>query len=527
MKKELYSDQVKALAFLKDRTKGVVFQPTGTGKSLIIYRHLAQAFFQEGAQVCVLASHRLMLNGQHLRDLFVELEVKLGAVGYILVGSSPLVEKEFHAPSYNRRLKELGLSYGDLLSSATNESKILREVSRHQQAGRKVILISTYHSLAKLQSLEINTLYCDEAHLLASEAYDSCFKSNFEVLKFRRSFFFTATPKDGHEESKVVAFLMNNEEIFGERHGLSFKASVNKGYIVKPVLHLAIPSNYERDKEYGKTVVNNLQFIREIYQAHRKWLHKVSSQPALIEPKLLVRCSSVDMMWDLHAAALACEELTGIHILAGASREGEGKKHQFNTLGIESRGSFLEEMKAMSSTQPALILHYDILSEGINVSGITGVVFLNDTLPTKPKVIQNTGRATRKHFLDAERFWRREIQVGDGQWIKPHCAVILPIFDVNAEHTTQEISKMIRGLRDEFGYDPAFYVSEGSDIAKSKPEDEELADLNVKKRKNSATLIEKIRNEIEQLENQDRLVEFRKALDQCVTVDEALSLLNW
>ena len=96
-----------------------------------------------------------------------------------------------------------------------------------------------------------------------------------------------------------------------------------------------------------------------------------------------------------------------------------------------------------------------------------------------------------------------EIKVGDGQWIKPNCAVIIPFWDSESDFTKEELSKQIKGLRDNFGYDPTYYVSIGSDIGSGKKKDD-MDELNKKDEKNKKSeLIEEIRHEIEVLDKEE------------------------
>lgn len=108
-------------------------------------------------------------------------------------------------------------------------------------------------------------------------------------------------------------------------------------------------------------------------------------------------------------------------------------------------------------------------------------------------------------------FREGKIKVGDGNWIKPYCSVIIPYYDRESEFTSRELARQIKSLRDNFGYDPIFYVSIGSDIGKGKvdPEIDELNDTDEKKRK--FAVIEEINHEIEMLyfEEQDEKEKLR------------------
>ena len=97
---------------------------------------------------------------------------------------------------------------------------------------------------------------------------------------------------------------------------------------------------------------------------------------------------------------------------------------------------------------------------------------------------------------------RGEIIVGDGNWIKPYCGVIIPYWDKESEFTTRELARQIRELRDNFSYDPIFYVSIGSDIGEGKKVDDidSLNKIELKSKK--IILIENILNEIEVMDKE-------------------------
>jgi len=502
-KNEMSVHQSNYLNKMLDYDKLTICMPTGTGKSRIIQGDIIDNIKEKTTDIFTIATHRLMLNTQHLSDLFNKLSIVLGAIGFIFVGSEEIDVNEFIKESgINKKMNELDLNFKDLISCTTISSEIEKEIERHKKEDRDVIIISTYHSLDRLKNINIQTIYCDEAHLLASEKEKSDFKNNFNQLNYERSYFFTATPKDANDETD--SFLMNNKKIFGERIGLTFNEAIKNGYIVSPIIHIAQPKNYDPTKNF-ETTDNYVKFIVEVFKAHEKWLNSVSFNPKMIAPKLLIKNPSVDLIWAIHKRLIEHPDLQGVNIFAGASRNDlSTDKHMKNNDGIKDRNDFLKEMQDMDSNEKAIILHYDILSEGINVPGITGVMFLSDKLPTLPKLLQNIGRATRLFFYDRERLLNKSINVDDlSKWIKPHCAVILPVLNAESNQTVNQISKSIKELRDNFGFDPTFYVSFGEDVSKSNGNDE-LESLNKNDKKEKPVLLEKIIHEIEELEKKEK-----------------------
>jgi hypothetical protein len=499
------SDQLKIFNEMQQDKKLQICIPTGGGKNYIMMMDILKHLIVTKEKIFAIASHRLMLNNQHMNDMFELFKPMIGSIGYIFVGSSEFDYTKFMTnPELNKLLFKKGLSYNEIISSVTNKFDLNKAVKSHLDSGRQVVILTTYHSLHTLKDLTIDSLYCDEAHTLASTEDSAQFRENFESVTTIRKYFLTATPKDVanlQENESTEFFLMNNKDVFGKRIGLNFKECVDKGYMVKPVWHVAMPSDFDPTLEF-KSIPNMVKFITEAFSVHTELLKKHSSDPSKIAPKILIKCPSVDDMWKIHSAMVG--KIPGVRICAGASRnESSGFNHFIDNRGIAERSKYLESIQEFKESDMAIVLHYDTMSEGINVSGFTGVMFLGGKLPTIIKTLQNTGRATRLHPVDRRRFMAGEIAVGDGNWIKQYCFVIIPYWDVESEFTAHELAKQIKGLRDNFGYDPSYYISVGSDIGEGKkPED--MSALNKKDEKDKKSkLIEEIRHEIEVLDKEE------------------------
>jgi hypothetical protein len=474
--------------------------PTGAGKGYLMMVDLLNQIISNDSKIFTISTHRLMLNTQHLNDIFEMLSDMIGDIGYVFVGSSKFdVNKYQENADFNKKLLEKGLSYNELVQSTTSMSEVDTLVSNHLNKGRKVVILTTYHSLNTLKNLEIDTIYNDEAHTLASESETAQFKENFNQIKYKRCFFFTATPKDCVEDTE--SFLMNNEDVFGKRIGLTFNECKNKGYIVNPVIHIAMPSNFTTDVNF-KSTENMAKFVEDTFLAHTEFIKEHSVDSSKISPKLLIKCPSVDDMWEIHKKMVGA--MPGVKICAGASRNDSSNfNHFIDDIGISDRSQYLETLQNLADNESAIVLHYDTMSEGINVAGFTATEFLGGKLPTITKTLQNTGRSTRLHREDRDKLSKGEISVGDGNWIKPHCAVIVPYWDKESEFTTRELARQIKSLRDNFGYDPIFYVSIGSDLGRSKKEDE-IENLNKKEESQKKfEVIEEINHEIEILDKEE------------------------
>lgn len=491
--------------------------PTGVGKGYVMILHILWRLIKTRDTKVAIASHRLSLNNQHLKDLidfFCELEL-IGKVKFLTVGSMSLdINKVLQkdkvlARSFNNSLFKYNfkvditdrLTESNIFKSSLSPLEINRIVADNDSKGFKTIIISTYNSLDKLKDQFLDVLYCDEAHILASEKEDSDFKKSYEVINTKRRFFFTATPKDVDtelikEDETSDIFLMNNKDIFGDIYTVPFKKCIQKSYISTPIIHVALPSDIVEDKNYD-SLENKSLFVKEVFNSHKKWLKKNSFKPKDIAPKILVRCESVPRMWDLQKELNRL--MPDVTICAGASyNKNSPNNHFIDDEGIKSRDEFVGKVQKIKDNQPAIILQYDIFSEGINVPGITGVMFLQGKMPTRAKIIQNVGRSTRLHKKDRNQIRKGNLSQDDlSKWIKPYCAVILPYWDSRSEFTKEQLAFTIKDMRDRWGFDPRFEVSLGDDIAESELvyQDDGLNDLDRKQKK--AVFIEEIVHKIE------------------------------
>lgn len=476
-----------------------ICMPTGTGKSRIIYADILDNIKQPSFDTFVIASHRLLLNVQHFSELFDTFKTLMPSVGFIFVGSYQLDLSELRKnSSMNSVLLKYETNYKELITSCLSVEDVNYHVKRHRDCGRDVIIITTYHSLDKLKEIDIHTLYCDEAHFLATARETAQFKDNFEKISAKRKYFFTATPKDlvTNTDDETDMFLMNNQTVFGKRIGISFREAVDECLIVKPYIHLIEVSGRKGTKKYSSTV-NYARVVVEAFREHEKTLKDIEK----CAPKILVKCPSVDAIWKI-LDELEKEE-HDFTVFAGASHSSKTSNFYENDEPIDSKIGFLSRLQNLDNVKKAIILHYDILSEGIDVPGITGVMFLSKELPSKPKILQTIGRSTRLMSVDREAVRNGKIAKNDYEkMIKPNCAVILPIMSDEMDHSAENIAKMVIDLRDNFGFKPEIYTEAGEDVSKTKVEDA-VEGLNVKDEKNEKfSKIDSVKHYIELMDNE-------------------------
>jgi hypothetical protein len=208
---------------------------------------------------------------------------------------------QYTIPDYEIKIDKLNENLENALKEKKELKSLNKWVEEFRADNKKVVIISTYHSLHKLRELKLGAIYCDEAHALASEDSTNVFKKNFSCLNFKKSYFLTATPKDGVEDNPY-SFLMNNEDIFGQREQMNVREAYKLGYITKPVVHMAVPENY--NNEDMNQLRNKVKFIIHTFGTHEKFVKEATDTPELIGGKLLIKCESVDVMWKIYDSLL-------------------------------------------------------------------------------------------------------------------------------------------------------------------------------------------------------------------------------
>lgn len=519
--KTFNTDQKDMFRILNENSKYQFRVPTGVGKGYVMILNILNNIINTNQTKFIISSHRLSLNNQHLRDLidfYVDLKI-IDKVRFLSVGSQALninkllsddlelstkFNNQLFDYNFNLDIKDK-VKQDDIFESTLSKSEVNQILAKNDKDGFKTVIITTYNSLDKIKDQEIDIIYLDEAHILASENEDADFKNSYELINAKKRFFFTATPKDVDEqllengEGKDI-FLMNNKEIFGEIYQIPFVKCVTDSYITQPVIHIAHPVDMN-EHDYN-SIENKSKFVKETFEKHASWIKSVSVSPDEIEPKVLVRCESVAHMWKMYHMLRKLMH-SDVTICAGASYNEDGDNHVIDDRWERNRDEFVKEIQRLPDTQKAIILNYDIFSEGINVPGITAILFLQGKMPTIYKVIQNIGRATRLHRIDRDKIRKGEIDSKDySKWVKPHCVVIIPYWDDTSEQTKRLLSDIVRKLRDSWGFDPHFILSIGEDFADSDGKNEEEGLNKLDKNDRIIKIIEEIQNEIEVMDKE-------------------------
>lgn len=422
---------------------GQIISPCGTGKTLeqvaihistMVAKHKAGLFGK-----FLIASHRLALNSQLSKPL-ITLAIECGLPFDVLfVGSGRYDFDQWYADFYYKgfipqRTEFLAtLSTADIEFFATN--------ARRRQ--RHLIILSTYHSLDRLANIgQIDVATFDEAHNTVAKDFTQ--KIWVIAPHTIKRFFFTATRKiDGDEGG------MNDEELYGKVIADAFPLKmIAAGEIVCPKLHTV-----DAEIEYEETGLLDLRMLVkntiEAFERHAACVANESFDSTKLSAKMLVACNGISEMMRIYEDPTFWQycQTNGIHCFAISSEDGSFYNQEKMT-----RQKFMETLESLSDTEEAIIFNVDILTEGINLPAITGVMPMRNMSNTK--LIQLFGRSLRLHPEDRRRLYAELLRPEDYKnYIKPYGWLIMPRHLATLSFK-EEMMAVVKAVCNEFGSTP-------------------------------------------------------------------------
>lgn len=413
---------------------GQISIPTGCGKTRIqLHLHLQdmlekKALNQTGFNVIV--AHRLALCNQLLADFAFITASKLNIQADFLIVSSDNFKvgrivntiKKRYPGTTNKDLSILK-NDGARVLSTTKTSEIVDFICTAKKLNRPVICVATYNSFDRLSVVPIiDVCTFDEAHKIGK--HDKDFYDGIAKVKprIKKQYFFTATRK-----VEGLHGGMNDTNFYGDvLHSISPMEMVNAGVIVAPQYH-----NLEIEDYDGQNYDNPLMIEKSIIKGfldHKEKVKQSSHNPKLIGTKLLVCCDSSKQLRKI-VKSISLQEFCkeqNIKLFAVSSYAEIGDS--VNGKPINSRNDILNMMFDLDETEDAILLHVDILSEGIDLPSLTGVMILRKTI-SEESLIQTVGRGTRLHPNDRSRIKHSQLMPkAFSKYVKPQCWVVIPNF---------------------------------------------------------------------------------------------------
>jgi len=316
------------------------------------------------------------------------------------------------------------------IGATLNVEGITTMINKAKEQNLPLVLFSTYNSAEKIEvarqqtNVEIEMILNDEAHYLVQER----FYDILNTLKSNRCYFFTATmihtPSDNGRG-------MNNEESYGKvLYEMLPVHAIRIGKMVRPRLHFVTTENIYNTDDYNKSLN---KIIVDVFEQHTQVLKRTNQTP-----KLLISTRGtqdiIDFINSNEYTQLRCK---GVDVYVVSSSENVGNR--INDEEVR-RQEFLKRLKqdGEDKTKKILVMHYDILAEGIDVSGFTGIMPLR-TL-NKSKFLQTYGRSARpdkddRPVIDAIVKANGYMTKDDWKKLnKPYAYIIVP----NITHTNED-----------------------------------------------------------------------------------------
>ena len=308
---------------------------------------------------------------------------------------------------------------------------------------RNRIIFTTYHSLYRVldANIGINTLYFDEAHNgTGKRFFESILKC---AQRGYRRYFFTATPRISRSKKNVSAERgMNNTQIWGTiLEQTPAQELLDSGTILPPKV-ITFDTDRERTKQNAHEVDgDNLKDIIRSMDIH--------------SPKILVSAPTTRIMWNMLTQTDTQDWIyrEGYDIMHITSKHGAyinkkkvGREEFFQTLtdwGKDDNKKFV-------------IFHYSILSEGINVPGLTHSVMLRN-LPTI-EMAQTIGRVIRVHNEDRKSVDSGVIPAGKFDLYQKSCGkIVVPMTGKYGSRIERRLQSIVNYIFVE-GIPPLSYV---------------------------------------------------------------------
>jgi len=222
--------------------------------------------------------------------------------------------------------------------------------------------------------------------------------------------------------SRYSASGMNNEEFFGDvLYEISHRAMIEAGEIVQPLFHSISISNNDSD-EYNNTNML-VKVITESFTEHDKVIKEKCYLSDKIGTKVLVTLQGSKQLTELYNDPNFKHWCThnNINVLSVSSNTELKDKFNFKKL---SRAKVINELNNLTNEDNAIILHIDILAEGIDLPGITGILPIRELAYSKLQ--QTLGRASRLHIHDRMNLYNGVIKpTNRNKMAKPYCYILL------------------------------------------------------------------------------------------------------
>ena len=487
---ELYNYQVDAVNTTDYNKKGILVLPTGTGKTMI-QAAIIEKFIGSSNTfgIGVVNGPRIILTYQLLKEIYTYMVERGIECRYHFVHSGSALD----ISDLEQLRIQTDIPFSQI-GSTTSSIELTKVMEETRELNIPLIIFSTYHSADRIETSRrfinqpINVVLNDEAHYLVQDR----FYDIIDTINTERQYFFTATMKVNVSEQGRG---MNNISSYGEViYKLLPIQAIEMGKMVRPRIHfvktIGVRTDEDFDRSLNKVIHNSFNTQVEYFKEHH---------PNIV-PKIIVATrGSNDIKKFLESEEYTLLREVGVDVFAISSNE--EIENDINGEKVK-RQEFLKRIKEVGkdNSKMMLVLHYDILTEGIDVPGLTSCMPIRNL--NKSRFIQTLGRCSRNDKQDRERLSSGEIDWTDvDKMNKPYAYIILPYITLTNNDDMKQMEQFVYLMRD---YD--FVPSEDIVFDENPlglPDEEDLEMLNevVRRPPVNGTIIEFIRNEFERVEN--------------------------
>ncbi len=291
---------------------------------------------------------------------------------------------------------------------------------------RSKLIFTTYHSLIRVMQsgVKVDTIYFDEAHNSVQKNFAPSVV--FFAAYTERCYFFTATPKHSLTRKKLG---MNDTHIFGDViANVPAPELVNAGYILPPVVTTNRYPNHldttERDKEVILDTIKTQDSMEKVLVT-AKSTRDISNLITQTNFQLICHSMGYSVMW-----------ITSKH---GAIIDGEKV----------SRDKFFDTMNEWGNhpDKKFLMFHHSILSEGINVRGLTAAILMRNL--DYITMAQTIGRVIRLHRDDMNNIDSGALTPGNVTgYRKPYGKLFVPVYNNVGISTHKRLQNVVHTIFD-------------------------------------------------------------------------------
>jgi superfamily II DNA or RNA helicase len=422
---DAYDKVVAAIKLGKGSAKGRIVIPTGGGKTFVQAACLDyQRVNNRKTRIHLVLAPRIMLANQLIEDYRV-----FSGPAYRVVA--------FHSGTHEPDYEKDQVKWAE--KATIRYEAVAEEYTKALNKNQDLVVFSTYHSCKKLNLIEFDTIIADESQYAVGEGFHEAVKS----LNGRVKLFFTATEKF---TASVNGRGLNNESVYGKRlFEISPSELIKLGLIVPPRLHVMYGQANNAEDTVIDTVIQLGQEQDKLTRAEMPFSKILYAMKTTDDVKTVI-----DNLPKLKVA------FPDHHIYTIISNANYGPMID----GVkESRKKFMDNLRN-GEHDNVLIFHYDILSEGIDIAGITGVALMREMSVTK--LIQTIGRAVRTYKDDPSKktqAWISVPVINGNQDAKDNVRKIVQTirnggFDISSETVVE--TGVMKGISDGDQLDDAF-----------------------------------------------------------------------